>query len=99
MSGEPPPMTAPLEAPADAAPETVLAGVGAKAIEGRSLGQIAWMRLRRDKVAIAGGIFILFLVLVAILRPHLGHDPTVYNSNPVDPTLSAPRRPVRRYRL
>ena len=44
-------MTAPLEAPADAAPETVLTGVDAKAIEGRSLGQIAWIRLKRDKVA------------------------------------------------
>jgi peptide/nickel transport system permease protein len=86
-------MTAPLEAPADAAPETVLAGVGAKAIEGRSLGQIAWMRLRRDKVAIAGGIFILFLVLVAIVGPHLVQDPTVYNANLIDPTLSAPRGP------
>ena len=86
-------MTAPLEAPADAAPETVLAGVGAKAIEGRSLGQIAWMRLRRDKVAIAGGIFILFLVLVAVVGPHLVQDPTVYNANLIDPTLSAPRGP------
>jgi len=86
-------MTAPLEAPADAAPETVLAGVGAKAIEGRSLGQIAWMRLRRDKVAIAGGIFILFLILVAIVGPHLVQDPTVYNANLIDPTLSAPRGP------
>ena len=29
--------------------------VPGKAIEGRSLGQIAWMRLRRDKVAMGGG--------------------------------------------
>jgi ABC-type dipeptide/oligopeptide/nickel transport system permease subunit len=29
-------------------------------IEGRSLGQIAWRRLRRDRVAMAGGIFIGF---------------------------------------
>jgi peptide/nickel transport system permease protein/oligopeptide transport system permease protein len=87
-------MTAPLEVPADAAPETVLEGVGAKAIEGRSLGQIAWMRLKRDKVAMGGGIFILFLILVAIVGPHLVQDPTAYNANLIDPTLSAPRGPL-----
>jgi ABC-type dipeptide/oligopeptide/nickel transport system permease subunit len=86
-------MTAPLEAPPDAAPETVLQGMGAKAIEGRSLGQIAWMRLKRDKVAMGGGIFILFLILVAIAGPHLVQDPTAYNANLIDPTLSAPRGP------
>ena len=43
-------MTAPLDLPTDAAPEAVLEGVGGEAIQGRSLGQIAWMRLRRDKV-------------------------------------------------
>jgi peptide/nickel transport system permease protein/oligopeptide transport system permease protein len=47
-------------------PEAVLAG---GKIEGRSLGQIAWRRLKRDKVAIAGAIFLLFLVLVAIFAP------------------------------
>ena len=36
------------------AAEAVLAG-GDK-IEGRSLGQIAWLRLKRDKVAMAGGV-------------------------------------------
>ena len=48
------------------APSATAAG-GEAAIEGRSLGQIAWRRLRRDKVAMAGAIFVLFLVLVAIL--------------------------------
>jgi ABC-type dipeptide/oligopeptide/nickel transport system permease subunit len=86
-------MTAPLEAPPDAAPETVLEGVGAKAIEGRSLGQIAWMRLKRDKVAMGGGIFILFLILVAVVGPYLVQDPTVYHANLIDPTLSTPRGP------
>jgi len=86
-------MTAPLEAPPDAAPETVLEGMGAKAIEGRSLGQIAWMRLKRDKVAMGGGIFILFLILVAVVGPYLVQDPTVYHANLIDPTLSTPRGP------
>jgi peptide/nickel transport system permease protein len=86
-------MTAPLEAPADAAPETVLQGVGAKAIEGRSLGQIAWMRLRRDKVAMAGGIVIILLILVAIIGPFLVQDPTIYHNNLINPTFSRPNGP------
>jgi hypothetical protein len=55
-------MTAPIEispGAADAAPDALLAGVSAEAIEGRSLGQIAWMRLRRDKVAMAGGVIVI----------------------------------------
>jgi peptide/nickel transport system permease protein/oligopeptide transport system permease protein len=83
-------MTAPLEISADAAPEAVLAGVGAKAIEGRSLGQIAWMRLRRDKVAMGGGIVIILLILVAIFGPFLVQDPTIYHPNLINPTFSRP---------
>jgi peptide/nickel transport system permease protein/oligopeptide transport system permease protein len=83
-------MTAPLEVSADAAPEAVLAGVGAKAIEGRSLGQIAWMRLRRDKVAMGGGIVIILLILVAIFGPFLVQDPTIYHPNLINPTFSRP---------
>ena len=51
-----------------AASEEALVGSG-PVIEGRSLGQIAWRRLRRDKVALAGGIFLVFLVLVAVFAP------------------------------
>ena len=60
-------MAAPLEMmPESAAPEAILAGVSGEAIEGRSLGQIAWMRLKRDKIALGSGVFIIFLLLVAI---------------------------------
>lgn len=62
-------MTAPIEvsgSEAEAQPDAVLSGVERKAIQGRSLGQIAWLRLRRDKVAMAGGIFVLLLVVVAL---------------------------------
>jgi ABC-type dipeptide/oligopeptide/nickel transport system permease subunit len=84
-------MTAPLElTPDSAAPEAVLEGVSAAAIEGRSLGQIAWMRLRRDRVAIGGGIFILFLILVAIIGPYLVQDPTAFHSNLINTTYSRP---------
>jgi peptide/nickel transport system permease protein/oligopeptide transport system permease protein len=86
-------MTAPLEVPTEATPETVLEGVGAKAIEGRSLGQIAWMRLRRDKVAMAGGAVIIFLILVAIIGPFLVQSATLYHPNLINPTFSRPNGP------
>ena len=86
-------MTAPLELPTDAAPEAVLEGVGGEAIQGRSLGQIAWMRLRRDKVAMAGGAVIVFLILVAIIGPFLVQSPTLYHPNLINPTFSRPNGP------
>src|SRR5689334_11096150 len=67
-------------------------------IEGRSLGRIAWTRLKRDKVAMAGGIFVILLILMAILAPLivklLGHPPNLYNQDPklLDPnTGNMPR--------
>jgi peptide/nickel transport system permease protein/oligopeptide transport system permease protein len=64
--------------------------VSGKAIEGRSLGQIAWMRLRQDKVAMAGGIVIILLILIAIFGPWLVQSPYTYHENLVDPTYSRP---------
>src|ERR1700730_14580841 len=61
--------------------------VAGKAIEGRSLGQIAWMRLRRDKVAMGGGIVVVFLILVAIVGPHVVQNPDVFHSDLIDPTF------------
>jgi ABC-type dipeptide/oligopeptide/nickel transport system permease subunit len=87
-------MSAPLEVSPDAAPETVLEGASAKDIQGRSLGQIAWRRLRRDKVAMAGGIFIVFLILVAIIGPHLVQNPDTYHPNLINPTYSRPNGPL-----
>ena len=86
-------MTAPLELPTDAPPEAVLEGVSGEAIQGRSLGQIAWMRLRRDKVAMAGGVVIIFLILVAIVGPFLVQSPTLYQPNLINPTFSRPNGP------
>jgi len=62
-----------------------------KAIEGRSLGQIAWMRLRRDKVAMGGGIVVVLLILVAIIGPHVVQNPNVFHSELVDPTFLRPK--------
>jgi ABC-type dipeptide/oligopeptide/nickel transport system permease subunit len=89
-------MTAPIEVTghaAEASPEVTLAGLAPAAIEGRSLGQIAWMRLRRDKVAIASGIVVILLVLVAVIGPFLVTDPLAYHSNLIDPTFSRPIGP------
>jgi peptide/nickel transport system permease protein/oligopeptide transport system permease protein len=59
-------------------------------VEGRSLGRIAWMRLRRDKVAMAGGAVIVVLIAVAIIGPYLEQNPDAYNSSLINPTFSAP---------
>jgi peptide/nickel transport system permease protein len=89
-------MTAPLEtSTTEAAPEAVLEGVRGRAIQGRSLSQIAWMRLRRDKVALAGGVIIILLVLMAIFAPLivnlLGHPPNEFHQDLIDPNLQTPK--------
>ncbi|HUR13976.1 MAG TPA: ABC transporter permease [Mycobacteriales bacterium] len=82
-------MTAPLdvEPSAQSAQDTEAVGtvLRGKTIEGRSLGQIAWMRLKRDRVAIAGAVFVIFLFLVAIFAPLIAnHDPNAVNTNLLD---------------
>ena len=79
----------PTPGPSGSSPEAAVASGGA-AIVGRSLGQIAWRRLRRDRVAMASGIFIIFLILVAVIGPYLVQNPNVYNSSLIDPTFSRP---------
>src|SRR4029077_18443806 len=64
--------------------------VPGKAIEGRSLWQIAWIRLRRDKVAMAGGVVVVLLIAVAIFGPHLVQNPNVFHSNLINPTFLKP---------
>jgi peptide/nickel transport system permease protein len=52
---------------------------------GRTPWQLAWARLRRDRVAMASLVFIIFLMLVAIFAPLLtaliGHGPNTEYSN------------------
>jgi peptide/nickel transport system permease protein/oligopeptide transport system permease protein len=95
-------MTAPLDVSGqamEAQPEAVLEGVGGKAIEGRSLGQIAWIRLKRDKAAIIGAFVVVFLTLIAIFaeRPFgglialFGDLPNLPHNNLIDPMTSAPK--------
>lgn len=94
-------MTAPLDvqgSATEAQPEAVLSGVDAKAIEGRSLGQIAWMRLKRDRVAMAGGIIVLLLLLMAVLAGPLtslyGQGPRAFHSGQIDVNLGIPKGPL-----
>ena len=81
-------MTAPLDVSSstlEADPEAIAHASSASSVEGRSLGQIAWMRLKRDKVAIAGGVLVLLLVLLAVFAPLivslLGHPPDEFHTD------------------
>jgi ABC-type dipeptide/oligopeptide/nickel transport system permease subunit len=73
----------------------LLAGETGKAIEGRSLGRIAWTRLKRDRVALVGGAFVIFLILVAIFAPLLsslfGHPPNEFHQDLIDASLQTPK--------
>ncbi|GGU44473.1 peptide ABC transporter permease [Streptomyces albospinus] len=91
-------MTAPIEttgAAAQAQPEAVLEGVESKRIEGRSLGQIAWLRFRRDKVAVAGAVVVVLLVLIAALSRPLqalfGLDPNLPHPDLIDSNTTLPK--------
>jgi ABC-type dipeptide/oligopeptide/nickel transport system permease subunit len=65
-----------------------------QAIQGRSLGQIAWMRLKRDRWALAGGVVIVLLVLVAIASVFLENagvlDVQTYHQDLVDLNTDKP---------
>ncbi|WEO95180.1 ABC transporter permease [Streptomyces sp. FXJ1.172] len=93
-------MTAPLHEPAaEAAPgaaeEAAVAAADAKAVQGRSLGRIAWERLKRDKLALTGGVVVLVLIAIAILAPVItnlaGQDPDVYHEDLIDPLFGTPK--------
>ena len=63
----------------------------AAAIEGRSLGQIAWRRLKRDKVAMAGAVYVIILALIAVLAKPIialyGQTPNAIHNAPPDDLL------------
>jgi ABC-type dipeptide/oligopeptide/nickel transport system permease subunit len=92
-------MTAPIEVSgksAEAQPEAAAAGLSQKAIQGRSLGQIAWMRLKRDKVAMAAGILVGIFIVAAIAAFFLDSvfgviDPRLkFNEDMLDPNTGMP---------
>ncbi|MFF9848529.1 ABC transporter permease [Streptomyces litmocidini] len=69
-------------------------GASGKAIEGRSPWKIAWTRLKRDKLALAGAFVVVFLILVAIFAPVivglLGHPPDEFHEDQIDPLFGTP---------
>jgi peptide/nickel transport system permease protein len=78
------------------APDPVPGGTAAaKAIEGRSLGRIAWNRLKRDRVAMTGAAVVIILILIAIFAPLivklLGDPPNDFNQDLIDPNTLAPK--------
>ncbi|MGW1990268.1 ABC transporter permease [Embleya sp. NPDC001921] len=93
-------MTAPLHEPiAEAAPsaagEATAVGGNTKPVQGRSLGRIAWERLKRDRLALAGGALILALVVIALLAPVIsnlvGQDPNAYHEEKIDALFGTPK--------
>jgi len=76
-------------------PDPAAGAVPGKAIEGRSLGRIAWTRLKRDRVAMAGGYVVVFLILVAVFAPWivdlLGYPPNEFHQDLIDVNTLAPK--------
>jgi ABC-type dipeptide/oligopeptide/nickel transport system permease subunit len=79
-------MTAPLEVTGNVAEPEIdphIVGVDPLAIQGRSLGQIAWMRFKRDKLAVASigvlVLLILFTVLAPLINKWVGVNPLTDN--------------------
>jgi peptide/nickel transport system permease protein len=68
-------MTQPLETELLAAGEVdaELPVSGGPAIEGRSPYQLAWLRLRKDRVAMVSAVVIVLIALFAILAPLVAH--------------------------
>lgn len=68
------------------------------AIEGRSLGQLAWRRFKKDKVAIAAGVVVVLLILIAALAPIItklyGHSSSAQDYNAVDSSTQLPIKGV-----
>jgi peptide/nickel transport system permease protein len=79
---------------APVAPDPAEGAVPGKHIEGRSLGRIAWTRLKRDRVAMAGGSVVILLIVMAIFAPWivslLGSPPNEFHQKLIDPLTQLP---------
>jgi ABC-type dipeptide/oligopeptide/nickel transport system permease subunit len=68
--------------------------VTGKAIQGRSLAEIAWTRLKRDRWALGGGIVIVLFVLIAIASVFLRKagvlDISTYHTDLIDHNTDDP---------
>jgi len=83
--------SAPTDDPAD------VRSAGEQVIAGRSLRQIAWRRLKQDRVAMTGGIVVVVLIVIALLAPVLtrlfGYPIGEPHLDQIDQTLSTPLGP------
>jgi ABC-type dipeptide/oligopeptide/nickel transport system permease subunit len=72
-----------------------LPGPASSRIEGRSLWQVAWRRLQRDRGAMAGAVVVILLILMALSAPLLvklfGHPPNEFHPDAMDPATQTPR--------
>ncbi|MGW0736897.1 ABC transporter permease [Streptomyces sp. NPDC002851] len=92
-------MTAPMHDTATdaekAAPVEGAADAAGKKVEGRSLKQIAWNRLKQDKVALAGAVVVVVLVLVSVFAPLLvslfGHPPNQGHLDQLEDITNLPK--------
>src|SRR4051812_47518199 len=70
--------------------------VGEGEVEGRTPWQIFWGRFKKDKIAIAGGAFVIVLVLLSFCAPLIAnhivhHGPNELLASP-DPVTGAPAK-------
>jgi len=90
-------MSVPIEVMPEPPVSKVSEEVAKQGIKGRSLGQIAWSRLRRDKVAMLSLAFIIALLVVAIIAPLIvrifGVDQNEFNIDLLDPDTGVPIGP------
>ncbi|MGI8665877.1 MAG: ABC transporter permease [Jatrophihabitans sp.] len=78
----------------EVATATVVAAPEEVAIQGRSLRQIAWRRLKQDKVAMAGGVGVVTIALVAVFASQLielyGVKPAAFHSSLTSDSTNMP---------
>jgi ABC-type dipeptide/oligopeptide/nickel transport system permease subunit len=75
-----------VDTPGEPVPPAASAQAGP--IQGRSLRQIAWRRLRRDRVALAGGVVVIVLIVMALFAPLIikffGYPPNEFHQDLID---------------
>ena len=73
-------------------------GEGTTPVKARGYWEQVWIRFKRDRIAVAGGVFIVFLILVAfvgapIAAKLLGHGPNDLFAEGLDPNTLLPVGP------
>ena len=65
------------------APDVIPPKVGGTPVVGRSPGQLAWMRIKRDRVAVVSAIVLAFFALLAVFAPVISwlYGSKVYTGN------------------